>query len=60
MTALERLLAEAIPTGTFGDAAPPEPEVTIRRWSAEEQARHYAELADAIGAPLLRVVRAAA
>lgn len=45
MTPLERLLAEAIPTGTFGHARPPAP---VRRevgsWTPEEQAAHRAEL----------------
>lgn len=60
MTALERLLAEAVPTGTFGDAIPLRTVVVPRGWSAEEQARHLADLADAIGAPLLRAVPDAA
>jgi hypothetical protein len=61
MTALERILAEALPTGTFGDAQPMRaPGATPRRWTHEEQARHLAALADAIGAPRLRVVEQAA
>ncbi|MEV6547940.1 hypothetical protein AB0M57_04430 [Streptomyces sp. NPDC051597] len=57
MTALDRLLAEAIPDGTFGDAVP----ARRRRmppppWTADEQAAHYRELAEALGVSPLRVV----
>lgn len=49
MTALERLLAEAVPTGTFGDAQPTTPRSSEpRRWTPAEQAAHYAALADGI------------
>ncbi|MGS2592044.1 hypothetical protein [Streptomyces hebeiensis] len=42
---LDRLLAEAIPTGTFGDAQPARPrQRERRRWTTAEQARHVAEL----------------
>jgi len=41
---LERLLAEAIPTRP---APPPKPG-PLRPWTAEEQARHWADLNDAI------------
>lgn len=55
MTALDRLMAEAIPDGTFGGARQPKP----RRLPATppaDAARHLAELADAIGAPHLTAV----
>lgn len=49
MTALERLLAEAVPTGTFGDAQPaPARSTEPRRWTPAEQAAHYAALAEGI------------
>lgn len=55
MTALERLLAEAVPTGTFGDAQPATARTAEpRRWTPAEQAAHLRELAEAIGAPHLR------
>lgn len=59
LSPLERLLAEAVPTGTFGHARPAKPPTQRRkapagpaarhtapipRWSPEEQARHVAEL----------------
>lgn len=55
MSPLEKLLAEAVPTGTFGDAQPirtrsSEP----RRWTPAEQAAHLRELAEALGVPHLR------
>ena len=59
MTPLERLLAEELPTGTFGDAHPTKP--TPRqppRTPRVDQDRHYAALAAAIGAPALRAVPA--
>ncbi|MFE2497140.1 hypothetical protein [Streptomyces scopuliridis] len=53
------LNSEAVPDGTFGGSRPrlatrngqpvPKP-----RWTREEQDRHYADLADAIGAPCER------
>ncbi|KMS79574.1 hypothetical protein ACH49_12160 [Streptomyces leeuwenhoekii] len=49
--AYERLMAEAIPTGTFGGARPASNRAvaarsaeTVPRWTPEEQARHRAEL----------------
>ena len=63
MTPYERLMAEAVPTGTFGHARP-----TRRRddeptpaWTREEQAAHLAALEAAIGTkptrrPRLRVI----
>ncbi|WP_282790856.1 hypothetical protein [Streptomyces sp. CC224B] len=46
MSAYQRLMAEALPTGTFGHAELPCPRRTGRApsWSAEEQAAHVAEL----------------
>jgi hypothetical protein len=46
----ERLLAEELPTGTFGHALPPpepEPRPTTP-WTPEEQAQHYADLLEGI------------
>lgn len=61
MSPLERLLAEAVPTGTFGDAQPVLREPgKPRPWTRAEQDRHYAELAAAIGEPPLRAIRPAA
>ncbi|MFJ2110562.1 hypothetical protein ACIOEX_01315 [Streptomyces sp. NPDC087850] len=51
MSPMERLLAEAIPTGRFGDATPVRPRTRSTEapsWTAEEQAQHYAELEAAI------------
>lgn len=50
MNAYERLMAEAIPTGTFGHAIPPPPPDPrpIRPWTPEEQARHVADLLAAL------------
>lgn len=61
LSPLDRLLAEAVPTGTFGDARPVQPrgEVWRVQWTREEQDRHYAELAAAIGGRPLRAVEAA-
>lgn len=57
MSALDRLLAEELPTGTFGHAQPtPVQQRPVTPWTPAEQAAHYAELARAIGAPYLRVV----
>lgn len=46
MTPLERLLAEEIPTGTFGHAIPPTP--GPRPWTALEQAEHRRILDEAL------------
>lgn len=49
MSPLDRLLAEELPTGTFGHAQPPQPAPRpIRPWTPEEQARHWAELGEAL------------
>lgn len=49
MTPLERVLAEELPTGTFGYARPPAPaHREIRPWTPEEQARHLADLEAAL------------
>lgn len=45
-TPYERLLAEEIPTGTFGHAVPPPP--GPRRWTAIEQAEHRRTLDEAL------------
>jgi hypothetical protein len=64
MNAYERLLAEAIPTGTFGHARPTQPRDAepAPAWTPEEQAAHRAELEAALapsrpGKPKLRVIR---
>ncbi|MFD7861828.1 hypothetical protein [Streptomyces sp. NPDC059783] len=57
MTPMERLIAESVPTGTFGGALPARRTSTMRGWTREEQARHLAELAEAVDEPWLRVVR---
>jgi hypothetical protein len=64
MNAYERLLAEAIPTGTFGRARPAQPRDAepAPAWTPEEQAAHRAELEAALassrpGKPKLRVIR---
>lgn len=46
MTPYERLMAEAVPTGTFGHARPPKRQRTepAPMWTPQEQARHRAEL----------------
>ena len=46
MTPLERLLLEAIPTGTFGHVQPPPP--GPRPWTAIEQAEHRRTLDEAL------------
>ena len=69
MTPYERLMAEAVPTGTFGRARPaPRQETAPARtgrpapaWTPEEQAAHYAELEAALAPakprrPRLRVI----
>lgn len=56
-------LSEDTPTGTFGDTPPLLIDGngrTIRRWTPAEQNRHYADLADAIGAPYNRPAAQAA
>ncbi|KOG33318.1 hypothetical protein [Streptomyces resistomycificus] len=65
MTPYERLMAEALPTGTFGHAQPArrrsEP---VSRWTPEEQAAHLATLEAELdrlegrgtGKPKLRVI----
>jgi hypothetical protein len=48
--AYERLMAEAIPTGTFGHALPPRPREgrPATAWTPEEQAQHVADLLAAL------------
>lgn len=46
MTPYERLMAEALPTGTFGHAQPPQP--GPRPWTALEQAEHLRTLEEAL------------
>ena len=50
MNAYERLMAEAVPTGTFGHARPTTPHTTAPapQWTPEEQAAHRAELEAAL------------
>lgn len=50
MTPLERLMAEQIPTGTFGDALPPtsRPQPNTRPWTAQEQLDHRRALDNAL------------
>ncbi|MFI1942222.1 hypothetical protein ACH44C_34460 [Streptomyces purpureus] len=62
MTPLERLYAEEIPTGTFGDAQPTKSrsQRLPRPWTREEQATHYRELAEALGIPHLHTITPAA
>ncbi|MFC8271112.1 hypothetical protein ACFUJR_00925 [Streptomyces sp. NPDC057271] len=61
MTPQERLYAEEIPTGTFGDARPAHSrsQRLPRPWTREEQAAHYRELAEALGIPHLSAITAA-
>jgi hypothetical protein len=51
-TPYQRLIAEEIPTGTFGHTLPPQPQETqprpIPKWTPEEQAQHVADLLEAI------------
>ncbi|WP_328632052.1 hypothetical protein [Streptomyces sp. NBC_00356] len=66
MTALDRLLTEALPTGTFGHALPEKPRVLERPslWTPSEQAAHVAALEAELdrlegrgtGKPELRVI----
>jgi len=46
MNAYERLMAEAVPTGSFGRARPPKRQraESAPRWTPEEQAAHLATL----------------
>ncbi len=49
MNAYERLMAEELPTGTFGHALPPPPpQRHTRPWTPEEQAQHVADLLTAL------------
>ncbi|MER7813840.1 hypothetical protein [Streptomyces sp. NPDC096153] len=50
MTPYERLLAEAIPTGTFGDAQPPtsQPARQTSAWTPAQQLAHRQELEAAL------------
>lgn len=50
MTPYERLMAEELPTGTFGDAQPTSPPHTPtgRRWTALEQLEHRRVLIEAL------------
>lgn len=64
MTPYERLMAEAIPTGTFGRARPTRRDNTepAPAWTPDEQADHLAALEAAISTkltrrPNLRVIR---
>jgi hypothetical protein len=56
MTPYERLMAEAIPTGTFGRARPAQPRTadSAPAWTPEEQAAHRAELEAALAPARLR------
>jgi hypothetical protein len=63
MTPYERLMAEAVPTGTFGRARTTTQQHTdtTPAWTAEEQAAHRAELLAALTParprrPKLRVI----
>ncbi len=65
MTPYERLMAEAIPTGTFGHAQPARTRTGyVSRWTPEEQAAHLAVLEAELdrlegrgtGKPKLRVI----
>jgi hypothetical protein len=66
MNAYERLMAEAVPTGTFGRARPARGRRTesAPAWRPEEQARHRADLEAALAGtetrgprrPRLRVI----
>ena len=50
MNAFERLIAEELPTGTFGHALPPPepPPRPITPWTPEEQAQHLADMLTAL------------
>ncbi|MFI9344975.1 hypothetical protein ACIG0D_27470 [Streptomyces sp. NPDC052773] len=63
MTPYERLMAEAVPTGTFGRARPTRRQQTepAPAWTPEQQAAHRAELEAALSPkrprrPQLRLV----
>ena len=70
MNAYERLMAEAVPTGTFGHARPVGRRTTgpAPAWTPEEQAAHRAELEAALAGtetrgprrPSLRVIEGTA
>ncbi|MEU9643623.1 hypothetical protein [Streptomyces sp. NPDC048188] len=47
-TAYERLMAESVPTGTFGHALPPGQRAAPPAWTPEEQAQHLADLTAAL------------
>ncbi|MFG3154254.1 hypothetical protein ACGF7W_19670 [Streptomyces sp. NPDC048219] len=49
-TPYERLMAEGVPTGTFGYALPPRPREgrPIPGWTPEEQGQHLADLLAAL------------
>lgn len=59
-TPLERLLAEELPTGTFGGARPARRPAPMSVTPRTEQARHYAELAAALELPARRPLRTTA
>lgn len=66
MTAFDRLMAEALPTGTFGHAEPARYRTAeyVSRWTSDEQAAHVATLVAELdrlegrgtGKPRLRVI----
>jgi len=66
VTAYDRLMAEALPTGTFGHAEPVRPRTADRvsLWTPDEQAAHVAALEAELdrlegrgtGKPRLRVI----
>ncbi|MFB7736230.1 hypothetical protein ACFC08_17955 [Streptomyces sp. NPDC056112] len=70
MNAYERLMAEAVPTGTFGRARPARrrDETPAPAWTPEEQAAHRAQLEAALAGtetrgprrPRLRVIEGTA
>lgn len=59
MTALDRVLAEEWPDGTFGGPRPTAPRRYVPRTSPAAAARHYADLAAAIRQPAKRRPRKA-
>jgi hypothetical protein len=66
MTAYDRLMAEALPTGMFGHAEPVRPRTAeyVSRWTPDEQTAHVAALVAELdrlegrgtGKPRLRVI----